>query len=384
MILVFSKAWRLERKIEDLGELESEWLANLDDLERVVKEGTTYNNRYLVKADELPSKLYGIIKDSEDQIINDIGSKLDENDERIVQLERERETAIQDKIKATTTLEQVRKSLAQKMSVLNQVEKDLSESKTHVEILSKKELQYETEISRLKDTVSTLSEESKELKDKTIRYKKELDESIQILGAINDILSTGNNTTNNTKSKVEEKEDRYVEDFYVKSPQPKVEDINNNKGGSVQGSSNISKVKKDNKTKFNEDKFRANSTYKGVDWIGKIASPDFPVKKEITDTSKKQWHTAEVVNILSNSKNKVTESDLDYIVSNTFKELGYTKDKANSRVFSPSEVILIVFAANTNIPKKSTGLTKLEEAVKLLYNSWLENKDEINEYIGRR
>lgn len=371
MILVYKQNYELEREVATLGELESDWFVSIKELEDALKSGSIVNHRYLIPAEDLPKRLGAIIKEQENKIIDLFGGNLDDSDAQIDQLSRELDSLKSSEVFYKQKLDSTLTTLDIKLEELGKLKDELVVANTKIE--AQESLIKNAEV-KLEDSIST-----------QIDTKLKLDAAVQ---GLNDVIALIDSKptskdleeakhSKNSKSKVNIKEveatpkldEAVVREAKKGSNKPKYE--SESKPPVVESKVEVKEEVKPNPA----------NTHKGIDWVGKLSSKDFPLKGKIS--KKQNWHALDVANELSSPKNVITEADLDYIVDNTFKKLNYRKDKANPKIFSSVEVILLVFAVNASLDKKLSGLAKLELAVNVLYPDWQRNRADIEEWLTK-
>lgn len=400
MILVFNKSYKLERTVENLGELESDWLVPTKELEDALKEMKPVNNRYLISDTELPQKLSFIIKQQEDALIELMGGNLDESDEQVEQL-------VQELDKLKTSEAQLRKQTAKLRDELTNKDELLKSNIEKVDKLADEKDKLEMQVIEI-GNMNNEYQQSLEKAEWQIQLLRNTLQTIDMISQGKEAEPSEINKTDGNNEPVDVEEQQEPEDtkrevktgivtkneakneakndYPVRSksqPSPKIdppvykEDKKESEPAKRSVKEDLSKESESVKVQ-SERKTPSAS----LDWVGKMASKEFPLRENIG--RKKIWHAADVSNSLSSPKNVITEADLDYIVATTFKDLGYRKEKPNPKIFTPVETVLFVFAVNATVDKKYTGLSRFDYAVRVLYDDWYRHRDVIQAWIDQQ
>lgn len=372
MILVYKQNYELEREVETLGELESDWFVSIKELEDALKSGSIVNHRYLIPAEDLPKRLGSIIKEQENKIIDLFGGNLDDSDAQIDQLSRELDSVKTSEVFYKQKLDSTLLTLDIKLEELGTVKDELVVANTKIE--AQESLIKNAEV-KLEDSIST-----------QIDTKLKLDVAVQGLNDVIAIIDGKPTSKDIEEAKVNKNKSKNKVSVKEVESKPQLDEVvvreSKKESTKAKEEHTIKSTVSESKVSVKEDaKNTQTSTHKGLDWIGKLSSKDFPLKGKIS--KKQNWHALDVANELSSPKNVVTEADLDYIVNTTFKNLNYRKDKANPKIFSSVEVILLVFAVNASLDKKVSGLAKLELAVNVLYSDWQRNRADIESWLAK-
>lgn len=117
-----------------------------------------------------------------------------------------------------------------------------------------------------------------------------------------------------------------------------------------------------------------------VNWLSVISHPSFPLKDELY--KKDTIHVKNIIKVVGTKSIPLTESWVDYISTSVLKDLGYEKEKANIKIYTPTEAVLLIGAVYLDTKSKKQGIQRLEESVRRLYHSWHENIDVLKKELG--
>lgn len=354
----YSSKWVLEGQFDTAEDIATEWMVEVSDVYDALDDLTLINNRYIIHQDELGEKIQAISAIIEEGLLDVLGDSLDKEDDRLITYQVE----LKQEVEKSRQYKHDYETISRKYMTVEH-EKDLL-------LKQNKDLDEQLQVSR-SNHQSALKQidESNQLAS---RYQQEALYTQELLAQVESIL-TGVETSTQTphppesdivESEIQENLEEELELEYEQelaldanqatSPEQRQSKGKNKKGGQAPSQS----VKKVSKAR--------------VKWEQVLTNPSFPLITELKQ--KKFWHVSELASKLSKPpRSIVTESDLDFIVHNVFKGLGYKKEMPNPKLLNAEEATWIILASYYNSDTTLVGLERLAKSVEVLYDDWNTN-----------
>ena len=352
----YSSKWVLEGQFDTAEDIATEWMVEVSDVYDALDDLTLINNRYIIHQDELGEKIQAISAIIEEGLLDVLGDSLDKEDDRLITYQVE----LKQEVEKSRQYKHDYETISRKYMTVEH-EKDLL-------LKQNKDLDEQLQVSR-SNHQSALKQidESNQLAS---RYQQEALYNQELLAQVESIL-TGEETSTQTphppeteivESEIQanlEEELEYEQELTLDanqatSPEQR-QSIDKNKKGVKAPSQSVKKVSKAR-----------------VKWEQVLTNPSFPLITELKQ--KKFWHVSELASKLSKPpRSIVTESDLDFIVHNVFKGLGYKKEMPNPKLLNAEEATWIILASYYNSDTTLVGLERLAKSVEVLYDDWNTN-----------
>lgn len=356
-INIYTSRWELERQVDSPTDIADEWMIELREVKHGLATLTPVNNRYLVYDAEVYKKLGQIRNLVETSVLDIVGESLDQEDDKLIQYQVQLKQEVERSTQYKYDLEEVSRKFVTLSHTHDELLKGYQESKEQVQVLT---TDNQNKTGRLNGLIQ----------DKA-RLSSQLQAVQTTLAQVTAVLK-GEELPEELPDIPEDSGDKVEEVKEVKSPP-----TNNTR--TLPLDKGVSKGVVDTTSRQVVPGSKKVKTAR-VEWEKLLSSPDFPLINDLREKS--FWHVMELSSKLSKPPRSITtDYDLDYIITHTFANLGYKKDKPNGKLLSPVEAVWVILATYYTTNDSMVGLEKLKNSVEVIYPSWKENKELITKLL---